>query len=95
MLYPVAKVARKNKDNKVRIVRDKHFVNKEEIKIESDTVTETTASRTNLWLKKGTHKIQNKIPGTMRILTDHHFEGNMCFIAGEKREGDMYLDNRM
>ena len=40
MLYPVAKEARQNKENKVRLVRDRLFINNKEVNVETDRASE-------------------------------------------------------
>ena len=40
MVYPVAKEARQNKENKVRLVRDRLFINNKEVNVETDGASE-------------------------------------------------------
>ena len=40
MLYPVAKEARQNKENKVRLVRDRLFINNKEVNVETEGASE-------------------------------------------------------
>ena len=74
LFYPLAKEARQNKD-KVRMVRDKLFINNREVKI--DSVENYERQRT-----ANTRKHQ-KMPGVTQNLTEQHIVGSAFSIAVE------------
>ena len=86
-MYPVAKEARKNTDNKVRLVRDKLYIDNEVIIVETSANSEISAPSAKSWSKNIEANATKRNPWQNTNRTEHHIEGNACSTVGRSETG--------
>ena len=87
MLYPVAKEARQNKENKVRLVRDRLFINNKEVNVETDSASE--------WQRPRNAKKHQEPLGKIPLMTIPHAEVIVYSIAVEERKHSIAREHHM
>ena len=89
-LYPIAKEARKNPDNKVRLVRDRHFVNEEEIVV---ALNEAIEPRSDNLSRRQDTRPQTQRPW-QNTNSDRSYRGESIFYRSGKGARRQYNEAR-
>ena len=89
MLYPVAKEARKSTENKVRLVRDKLYVNGQEVFVETNTSSESVGPSTKPWSRNKDSQSETQNPWKYPKSRKIPYRGERVFYrGGGTRRGD-------
>lgn len=81
-LYPVVKEARKNTNNKVRLIRDRLYINNEEITIETETNSEKSAPSAKQWSKNSESNATKRNPWQNTKSDRTSYRGERVFYRG-------------
>ena len=87
VLYPVAKQARKNTENKVRLIRDKLYINDEEVVVESNKTSEKSVPGSKHQQHNNDSNTSGQNPWQSGKLDRTSYRGERVFYRGRGARG--------